>query len=118
MSYFQRLLVNTLVFVSVSMLAPSLLHVDGILVAVLASFVLSILNGLVRPFLLILSIPINLLTLGLFTFVVNAIMLLMTASFMGSGFSFSGFGAALLVTLIMSFVNTVVTEHNSDKYYN
>lgn len=117
MGYFQRLFVNTIVFVSVSMLAPSILHVDGILVALLASFVLSILNGLVRPFLLILSIPINLITLGLFTFVVNAIMLLMTASFMGSGFEFSGFGSALLVTLLMSFVNTVVSEHDAQKYY-
>ena len=83
MTYFQRLVVNTLTFISLSVVFPGMIHVRGIMPAIIAAFVLSILNMLVKPVLTILSLPFTLLTFGLFSFVVNAAILQMTSFFVG-----------------------------------
>lgn len=117
MSYFQRLIMNTLTFVTLAVLLPNMIHVQSIMTAVIASFVLSILNALIKPILIVISFPLTLLTLGFFTFVINALMLNLTSYFVGSvNFGFSSFGAALLVALIMSVINMIVTEHHIEKY--
>ncbi|MFC0233056.1 phage holin family protein [Vagococcus entomophilus] len=117
MSYFKRLVVNTLTFISLAVVLPNdMFYVSSFFSAILASFVLSILNMFVGPILHILSFPITLITFGLFSFVINAIILELTSYFVGSySFGFSGFGSALLVALIMSFVNTVVRDHELSK---
>lgn len=117
MTYFQRLIANTLTFVSLSVLFPNHVYVATLLTAVLASFVLSLLNTLVRPILTLLSLPLNLLTLGLFTFVINGGMLQLTSYLVGDQrFGFSSFGAAILVSIVMSLINMIVSEHQLDKY--
>jgi len=105
-----------LTFISLSVLLPQMIHVESIMTALVASFILSILNGFIRPILSILAFPLTLLTLGLFTFVVNAVMLQMTASVMGdSRFGFSSFGASILIAVVMSVINMIVTEHHLEK---
>jgi len=105
-----------LTFISLSVLLPQMIHVESIMTALVASFILSILNGFIRPILSILAFPLTLLTLGLFTFVVNAAMLQMTASIMGdSRFGFSSFGASILIAVVMSVINMIVTEHHLEK---
>ena len=84
MTYFQRLVVNTLTFISLSVVFPGMIHVRGIMPAIIAAFVLSILNMLVKPVLTILSLPFTLLTFGLFSFVVNAAILQMTRFLWGN----------------------------------
>lgn len=117
MTYFQRLVVNTLTFVSLSVIFPNMIFVRSIWMAIVAAFVLSVLNMLVKPVLTILSLPFTLLTFGLFSFIINAVILKMTSSFVGEmNFGFSSFGAAVLMAVIMSFVNAVVSERNIDKY--
>lgn len=74
MSYFQRLIMNTLTFVTLAVLLPNMIHVQSIMTAVIASFVLSILNALIKPILIVISFPLTLLTLGFFTFVINALL--------------------------------------------
>ncbi len=116
MTYFQRLIINMLTFISLSVLLPQMVHVRSIGMALLASFVLSLLNALIKPILTIISFPLTLLTLGFFSFVINALMLQFTSSFVGaSNFGFSSFGAALLVAIIMAIVNLIVTEHHMEK---
>ncbi len=116
MTYLQRLVMNMLTFISLSVLLPQMIHVESIMTALVASFILSILNGFIRPILSILAFPLTLLTLGLFTFVVNAVMLQMTASVMGdSRFGFSSFGASILIAVVMSVINMIVTEHHLEK---
>ncbi|WP_313628824.1 phage holin family protein [Enterococcus italicus] len=116
MTYLQRLVMNMLTFISLSVLLPQMIHVESIMTALVASFILSILNGFIRPILSILAFPLTLLTLGLFTFVVNAAMLQMTASIMGdSRFGFSSFGASILIAVVMSVINMIVTEHHLEK---
>lgn len=85
------------------------IRVSGFPSAVLAAAALGVLNAFFRPVLLILTLPLNILTLGLFTFAVNAIMLMM-ASGVISGFDVDGFGSALLGSLFISVVSWLLTS--------
>jgi len=74
-------------------------------VALLAGFVLALLNALVRPILMILSMPLNVITLGLFTFVVNAIILYLAQYFV-AGFTLNrSFLIILVLAIFMSVLN-------------
>ncbi|HAA5092313.1 TPA_asm: hypothetical protein GER86_09910 [Listeria monocytogenes] len=102
-------IINSVLFVALSGFFTSF-HVDGFTTALLASFILAILNMLIRPILLLLTLPINIFTLGLFTFVVNAIMLEMTTFFIGDSFQIDGFGTALIFAAIMAFANMIINS--------
>lgn len=71
------------------------------------AIVLSILNLLIRPFIILLTLPLNILTLGLFTLVINA-WILMIADKLIDGFSLDGFGWAVLFGLVISILNTLL----------
>ncbi|MGM0330100.1 MULTISPECIES: phage holin family protein [Enterococcus] len=116
MSYLQRIVVSTLTFISLAVIFPNMIFVNSIWTAVVASFVLSVLNLFVKPFIMFFSIPFTLLTFGLFTFVINALILQMTSFFVGAAnFSFSSFGSAIMIAVIMSFVNIIVSNRNMNR---
>jgi putative membrane protein len=75
--------------------------------AMIAAFVLGLLNTVVRPLLVLLTLPVTLLTLGLFLFVINALMFWAAASLLDS-FDVSGFGAALVGSVIYSLCGMVI----------
>ena len=75
--------------------------------ALTAAFVIGLLNMLLRPLLVLLTLPVTVLTLGLFLFVINALMFWWAASLL-NGFYVSGFGAALLGSLIYSAFGVVI----------
>ena len=75
--------------------------------ALLAALVIGLLNVLVRPILVVLTIPITLLTLGLFLFVINALMFWAASGLVG-GFHVAGFWAALLGSLIYSALGVLI----------
>ena len=75
--------------------------------AMLAAFVIGLFNTLVRPLLVLLTLPVTLLTLGLFLFVINALMFWWAASLL-DGFNVNGFGAALIGSLIYSLCCMVI----------
>jgi putative membrane protein len=75
--------------------------------ALIAAFVIGLLNTLVRPLLVLLTLPVTLLTLGLFLFVINALMFWAAAQVL-EGFQVSGFGAALLGSLLYSLCAVVI----------
>ena len=75
--------------------------------AMIAAFVLGLLNTVVRPLLVLLTLPVTLLTLGLFLFVINALMFWWAASVF-DGFKVTGFGAALVGSLIYSLCAMVI----------
>jgi putative membrane protein len=83
------------------------LAVSGLWAAIVAGLVLGTLNALVRPILMFLTFPINLLTLGLFTFVVNALVLWLAISIVG-GIAVAGFWTVFFVALIVSAVTSIV----------
>lgn len=75
--------------------------------ALTAAFVIGLFNMLLRPVLVLLTLPVTVLTLGLFLFVINALMFWWAASLL-NGFYVSGFGAALLGSLIYSVFGVVI----------
>ena len=75
--------------------------------ALLAAFVIGLLNSIVRPVLVVLTLPVTLVTLGLFLFVINALMFWAAAGVL-DGFHVQGFGAALLGSLIYSALGLVI----------
>lgn len=85
-------------------------HLEGFAVAVVASLVLTVLNAVVKPILLFFTLPINLLTLGLFTFVINAVTLMLTQSLIGSDFVIDGFGVAILAAIVLSVINLILNK--------
>ncbi len=108
MKWWQRVLLNTVIFLILGNFLTGL-QVASWQAAVLAAVILSLLNGLVKPIITLFSIPITILTLGLFYFVINGLMIWLTA-YLVAGFSISSFGQALLVSLIVSVVNSLVTK--------
>lgn len=80
------------------------IHVRSFLTALLAAAVLGILNAFLRPLLIILTLPVNVLTLGLFTFLINGLLLKM-ASGVIPGFDVQGFWAAVFGAFIISVVS-------------
>ena len=84
-------------------------EVKGFWSAFLAAAILGVLNALFRPVLIILTLPINILTLGLFTFVINAILVMMVSGVVG-GFEVHGFWSALLGSLIISLVSWLLNS--------
>ncbi|WP_281658468.1 phage holin family protein [Halobacillus sp. Cin3] len=104
-----HILVNAVAIIAVGALLESV-QIDGVGGALLAAFILSILNAVVRPFLVILTLPITIVSLGLFLFVINAITLALTDLFLGSTFDIDGFGMTILAAVIISFLNLVLNS--------
>jgi putative membrane protein len=75
--------------------------------ALMAVAVIGLVNTLIKPVLLFLTFPITILTLGLFTFVVNAFMLILASS-LTPGFKVDGFGTALVGSILLSLVSTLL----------
>ncbi|AWN23175.1 hypothetical protein DKM44_08005 [Deinococcus irradiatisoli] len=73
---------------------------------VIAALVMGIVNAIIRPVLLLLSLPINLLSLGLFTLVVNALMLMLVAAL--TSLNVSGFGGAFVGALLLTVINWLI----------
>ena len=90
------------------------IHVIGFGSALFAALVLGILNVFFRPILFILTLPIYVLSLGLFTFVINALLLLMTSDVIG-GLVVDGFGSALFGSLNISLVSLLLSSFVSDR---
>ena len=84
----------------------NLIHVESLAVLVLAALVLGILNAFVRPMLLLLTLPINILSLGFFTLVINAFLLYVVAGLV-PGFEITGFFRAFLAALLISLINAM-----------
>jgi putative membrane protein len=76
-------------------------------VTVIVAVVLGLINSVVRPVVKLLSLPLTILTLGLFSFVVNGLMVLLCAYFI-DGFKVDGLGAAILFSIILAIVNWVL----------
>jgi putative membrane protein len=82
-------------------------EVKSFTAALIAAFVIGLLNTIVRPILVVLTLPVTVITLGLFLFVINALMFWAAASVL-DGFHVRGFGAALLGSLIYSVLGIVI----------
>ena len=84
-------------------------HVDDFATALIVAVVLGIVNAVLKPVLIILTLPITILTLGLFTLFINALLILLTTQFV-SGFRVDGFWWAFLFSLVLSVVNSILHQ--------
>ena len=105
---FLRWLILTFSIIATSYLIDGI-QVSGFLSAFFAAAILGILNAFFRPILLILTLPVNILSLGLFTFVINAIVLMMVSGVI-SGFEVYGFWSAVFGSLLISLVSWLLTS--------
>ena len=106
-NYIIRWLVNAVGLLIVSKIMQSI-EIDGILTAIVAAAVIGLINIFLRPLLIILTLPINILSLGLFTLVINGLIFYFVGSIV-EGFHVSGFLAAFLGALILSIINVLAT---------
>lgn len=102
------LIVNGLSIFIVSYLLSGV-YVDSIWTALIVAFILSVLNITLKPLLILLTIPITILTLGLFLIVINVI-ILMTVDYLLEGFIIDGFFWAIIFSILVSIVNGILYE--------
>jgi|SRR3989344_1913533 len=81
--------------------------VNSFTTALVVALVLGIINAIIKPVLVVLTLPINILTLGLFTFVINAALIMLAASIV-PGFKVTGFGPALIAALVLWLISIIV----------
>ncbi len=108
-------IISALAIIIVAYLLPGV-EVSGITAALVAAVIIGLINAFIRPVLLLLTLPINILTLGLFTFVINAALLLLASSIV-PGFQIANFWWALLFSLLLTAVNYVFSQMGEEKKY-
>jgi putative membrane protein len=106
MGFLVNLLINGLAVYITARVLPGV-SVDSFVTAVIVSVVLALVNTFIKPILFILTLPATILTLGLFTLVINALMIFLVATFV-PGFHVNGFWSALFFSLILSLVSSVL----------
>lgn len=104
-NFFIRLLLSALAVVICTTILPGA-HVDGFLIAIVVAGILAVLNVMIKPILVILTIPITIMSLGLFLLVINTI-LVMLASWLVPGFVIDGFWWAFIFSIFLSIINSV-----------
>lgn len=112
MSLLLRLLINAAALWVAIQLVPGISYQGDVLPLLLVALVFGVINAFVRPLVKLLTLPLLILTLGLFTLVVNGLMLWLTGAIsdaLGLGFNVAGFWAAFWGALVVSIVSTVLS---------
>ncbi|HSB05706.1 MAG TPA: phage holin family protein [Thermodesulfobacteriota bacterium] len=109
MFFIIRLLIHMVAILIISYILPGLIWVDGIWSALVAAFLLGIVNAILRPILIFFTLPITVLTLGLFLLVINGLMLWLVSAIV-SGFHVNGFWGAVLGSILISLVSWVLSR--------
>ncbi len=108
MSIIGNLLVRTLAILITTYLVPGV-RIDSFFTAIVAACVLGLLNMVLRPILVLFTLPINIMTLGLFTLVINAFMILL-ASKLVYGFYINSFLTAVIFSLLLWLINSFLNS--------
>ena len=106
MTFIPKLLLTSFAILIAGYLLPGI-HVDSFWTALLVALVLSFLNVFLKPLMVILTIPFTLVTFGLFLLVINALIILIASSWV-NGFLVDGFWWALVFSLILSFISSLL----------
>lgn len=111
MKFIMRIVVTSIVAFGLSYILNGV-QIDAFTTAVVLAIVLAILNAIVKPILILITFPITVVTLGLFLFVINALIILLADKFI-KGFHVDGFWWALLFSLLLSIVTSVLYKEKS-----
>ena len=109
MFFIIHLIINMVAILIISYLFPRMIRVDGFLAALVAAFLLGIINTILRPILVFLTFPITMVTLGLFLLVINGLMLWLVSALV-RGFHVSGFWGAVLGSILISIVSWILSR--------
>lgn len=108
MNFFYKILITTVnVFILAAILPGVAIANNNIMTAVIVALVLAVLDAIIKPLLILLTLPATIFTLGLFLFVINACIILIDAHFV-HGFYVAGFWHAMLFSILLSFFNSFV----------
>jgi putative membrane protein len=113
MAFIIRIIVSAIVAFGLSYILKGV-HINQFTTALLLALVLAVLNAIVKPILVILTLPITIITFGLFLFVINAIIILL-ASDLIKGFSVDGFWWALIFSFLLSIITSVLYNESVSK---
>ncbi|MBU1164185.1 phage holin family protein [Patescibacteria group bacterium] len=108
MTFVIKWLISTLAIIITGYLLSGVM-VAGVWAALVAALVLGLINAFIKPLLIILTLPINILTLGLFTFVINALLIMLVA-WIVPGFDVKTFWWALLFSVILSIITYALNQ--------
>ena len=111
MNWFTRIIISSVAVLIAAYILPGV-HIDNFWTAIVVAIVLSIFNVVVKPLLIILTLPATILTFGLFLFAINALILLL-ADYTVDGFEIDGFWWAILLSFLLSVLNSLMG--NKDK---
>jgi len=103
-----RLIINMVAILVIAYLFPKVIRVDGFWAALIAAFLLGVVNAIIRPVLVFLTLPITILTLGLFLLVINGLLLGLVAALV-PGFHVNGFWGAVLGSILISIASWVLS---------
>ena len=109
MIFVARLLIHMVAILIISYLFPKMIWVDGLVAALVAAFLLGIVNVIIRPILVFLTLPLTVLTLGLFLLVINGLMLRLVAALV-KGFHVNGFWGAVFGSILISIVSWILSR--------
>jgi len=101
-----KILINSLAVALTAYLLPNV-EIDSFLTAIIVAFVLAVINTFIKPIVAILTLPINILTLGMLSFVINGLFILL-ASNLVNGFTVTGFFWAVIFSIVLSIVSAVL----------
>ncbi len=117
MHFFLRLLINAVALWVAIQIVPGVAYNGSLWSLLVVALVFGVLNASVRPLLKLFTFPLLILTLGLFTFVINAFMLMLTSwasNLLNLGFHVAGFGSAFLGALVVTFVSFLLSIFVND----
>ncbi len=100
-------ILSAFVIMAAAYLLPQGATLSGFVPALIAALVLGLVNSIIRPLLLLVTLPLNIITLGLFTLVINAFMIVLTSGLV-PGFKIHNFGWAILFSIILFLINTIL----------
>lgn len=106
-----RIVINALVVFGLAYFMKGV-HVDNIITAIWVAIILGVLNAIVKPILVILTLPITFITLGLFLLVINALVVMIGDDLI-DGFKVDGFWSALIFSLLLSLFSSIL--YSADK---
>lgn len=107
MNFIVRILISTLAVLATNWLLPDrMVHVDNFTTAIIIALVLAFLNSVVKPIFIILTIPVTVISMGLFLLVINAVIILLADYFI-EGFKVNGFWAALIFSIVLTIINSI-----------
>jgi putative membrane protein len=109
MSFLMRMGANAIAILLIGYLLPQVAAADGVMAALAAAFVLGLVNAVVRPLFVLLTLPITVATLGIFLLVINGLLLWLVSAVV-PGFHVNGFLGAVVGSVLVSIVSGILTR--------